>query len=166
MTETGHNSNAQLKSIIGRVERLTEEKQIIADDIKDVYAEAKGAGFDVKALRAIVKRRRQDADALAEHEAIVETYMHSLGMLADTDLGQAAARREFGDTKMTITAGGHTVETTAGAVQRAADFVSTPAGRRKIREVAAEVVAAKLPDTSTADPPFLPGDDEMRPAAE
>jgi uncharacterized protein (UPF0335 family) len=71
----------QLKAFVERVERLEEEKKAISDDIRDVYAEAKGNGFDVKALRAIVRLRKQDADERREHETILETYMHALGML-------------------------------------------------------------------------------------
>ncbi|RAI27324.1 hypothetical protein CH340_24460 [Rhodoplanes serenus] len=61
--------------------------------MKDVFAEAKGNGYDVKALRAVIRLRKQDKDERAEHEAIVETYMHALGMLADTPLGRAAIER-------------------------------------------------------------------------
>ncbi len=86
----GGNAKAQLLSLIERIERLEEEKKGMADDIKNVFAEAKSTGFDVKALRAVLKRRSADTDKLAEHEAIVETYMHALGMLADTPLGRAA----------------------------------------------------------------------------
>jgi uncharacterized protein (UPF0335 family) len=71
----------QLKAIIERIERLEEEKKTISDDIRDVYAEAKGNGFDVKALRAIVRLRKQDANERAEQETILETYMQALGML-------------------------------------------------------------------------------------
>jgi uncharacterized protein (UPF0335 family) len=71
----------QLKAIIDRIERLEEEKKTISDDIRDVYAEAKGNGFDVKALRTIVRLRKQDADERKEEETILETYMHALGML-------------------------------------------------------------------------------------
>ncbi len=71
----------QLKAIIERIERLEEEKKAISDDIRDVYAEAKGNGYDVKALRTIVRMRKQDADERAEQETILETYMHALGML-------------------------------------------------------------------------------------
>ncbi len=71
----------QLKSIIERIERLEEEKKSIADDIRDIYAESKGNGFDIKALRAIVRIRRQDPNDRAEQEAILETYMHALGMI-------------------------------------------------------------------------------------
>jgi uncharacterized protein (UPF0335 family) len=95
MAAIGHNTLAgdQLKAIVERVERLEEEKKALADDIRDVYAEAKGNGFDVKALRAVIRLRKQDADERAEHEAILETYMHALGLLADTPLGQAAIAR-------------------------------------------------------------------------
>ena len=71
----------QLKAIVERVERLEEEKKTISDDIRDVYAEAKGNGFDVKALRAIVRLRKQDENERAEQETILETYMQALGML-------------------------------------------------------------------------------------
>ena len=71
----------QLKAIIERIERLEEEKKATSDDIRDVYAEAKGNGFDVKALRAIVRLRKLDTDERKEQESILETYMHALGML-------------------------------------------------------------------------------------
>ena len=71
-----------LKAFVERIERLEEEKKAIADDIRDVYAEAKGTGFDVKALRTIVRMRKQDVNERREQEAILETYMHALGMLA------------------------------------------------------------------------------------
>ena len=71
----------QLKSIVERIERLEEEKKSIADDIRDVYAESKGNGFDVKALRAIVKLRKKDPNERQEEETILETYMQALGML-------------------------------------------------------------------------------------
>ena len=72
----------QLKSIIERIERLEEEKKTISDDIKDVYGEAKGNGFDVKALRTSIRMRKQDADERQEQETILETYMQALGMLS------------------------------------------------------------------------------------
>lgn len=71
----------QLRAMVERIERLEEEKKTISDDIRDVYAEAKGNGFDVKALRTIVRLRKQDANERAEHETILETYMQALGML-------------------------------------------------------------------------------------
>jgi uncharacterized protein (UPF0335 family) len=71
----------QLKAIIERIERLEEEKKTISDDIRDVYAESKGNGFDVKALRAIVRLRKQDPNERQEQETILETYMQALGML-------------------------------------------------------------------------------------
>ena len=70
-----------LKAFVERVERLEEEKKAIADDIRDVYAEAKANGFDVKALRTIVRLRKQEPTERQEHEAILEIYMQALGML-------------------------------------------------------------------------------------
>ena len=86
-------TNNQLKAIVERIERLEADKAEVASDIKDVYAEAKGNGFDVKALRTIIRMRKQDANERAEQEAIIETYMQALGMLADTPLGQSAIER-------------------------------------------------------------------------
>lgn len=88
----GHNSEAgelpatkfakdQIKSIIERVERLEEEKKTISSDISDVYKEASGNGYDTKALKTIVRMRKQDANERQEAETILETYMHALGML-------------------------------------------------------------------------------------
>lgn len=74
-------AKGQLKAIIERIEKLEEEKKAISDDIKDVYGEAKGTGFDVKALRTIIRMRKQDADERQEQESILETYMQALGML-------------------------------------------------------------------------------------
>ena len=71
----------QLKSIIERIERLEEEKKATSDDIRDVYAEAKGNGYDVKAMRAVVRLRKQDKDERMEYEAVLETYMHALGLI-------------------------------------------------------------------------------------
>ena len=71
----------QLRAIIERIERLEEEKKTISDDIRDVYAEANGNGYDVKALRTIVRMRKQDANERQEQETILETYMHALGMM-------------------------------------------------------------------------------------
>ncbi|MCI4679356.1 DUF2312 domain-containing protein [Rhodoblastus acidophilus] len=68
-----------LKSFIERIERLEEEKKAIADDIKDVYAEAKGNGYDVKIMRKIVSIRKQDASKRQEEEEILDLYMSALG---------------------------------------------------------------------------------------
>jgi uncharacterized protein (UPF0335 family) len=80
--DTAHSfAKGQLKAIIERIEKLEEEKKTISDDIKDVYGEAKGNGFDVKALRTIIRMRKQDADERQEQETILETYMQALGMI-------------------------------------------------------------------------------------
>ncbi|WP_421758829.1 DUF2312 domain-containing protein [Devosia sp.] len=72
----------QLRAFIERIERLEEEKQAIAGDIKEVYAEAKGNGFDTKVLRTIVRIRKQDHAERMEQEALLELYMSALGMAA------------------------------------------------------------------------------------
>ncbi len=78
---TGGIAHDQLRSIIERIERLEEEKKTIQDDIKEVYAEAKGNGFDVKTLRQVVRIRKQDREEREEQEAILDLYMHALGMI-------------------------------------------------------------------------------------
>ncbi len=90
-------SNNQLKSFVERIERLESEKAEIAADIKDIYAEAKGTGFDPKIIKKIVAMRKQDADKMREEQALIATYMDALGMLSDTPLGKAAIAREFSD---------------------------------------------------------------------
>ena len=71
----------QLKSIVERIERLEEEKKTIADDIKEVYAEAKGTGFDTKAIRTLVRLRKQDQAEREEAESILDLYKAALGMV-------------------------------------------------------------------------------------
>lgn len=81
-TETSQTLAAgQLRSLIERIERLEEEKKTISDDIKDVYAEAKGTGFDTKAIRAIVALRKQDQAERQEEESILDLYKAALGMV-------------------------------------------------------------------------------------
>jgi uncharacterized protein (UPF0335 family) len=81
--ETAHRfAKDHLKAFVERIERLEEEKKAIADDIRDVYGEAKATGFDVKVLRTVIRLRKQDVDERKEQEAILETYLHALGMLA------------------------------------------------------------------------------------
>lgn len=84
----GLNSRQQLRAFVERIERLEDEKKAIADDIKEVYAEAKGMGYDTKVLRQVIRIRKQDQHARAEQEAILDTYLHALGMVraeADDD---------------------------------------------------------------------------------
>ena len=73
--DSGH-----LKAFIERIERLEEEKRALAEDIKDVYAEAKGTGYDVKIMRKIVSMRRQDHHKRKEEEEILDLYLSALGM--------------------------------------------------------------------------------------
>lgn len=93
MTEVGHNSRKaggvaveQLRSIVERIEHLEEEKAAIAADIGDVFAEAKGNGWNLPAIRQILKLRKMDASERDEREAVVDTYRRCLGMLPQLDM--------------------------------------------------------------------------------
>ena len=79
----GHNSvdRDRLKNFVERVERLTEEKDVIATDIREVYGEAKGVGFDTKILRRVIALRKIDNESRKEQEAIMDLYLSALGML-------------------------------------------------------------------------------------
>ena len=72
----------QLRAFIERIERMEEEKKAISDDIKEIYAEAKGNGFDTKVLRQIIRIRKQDHAERMEQEALLDLYMSALGMQA------------------------------------------------------------------------------------
>lgn len=81
MSLRGHNANDdRLRGLIERIERLEEERKGIADDIRDVYAEAKATGYDPKIMKIIVRYRKMRADDLREQEALVETYKTALDM--------------------------------------------------------------------------------------
>ncbi|MEZ5691592.1 MAG: DUF2312 domain-containing protein [Rickettsiales bacterium] len=84
-TRVGGVAVDQLRSVIARIEKLEEEKAAIADDIKDVFAEAKGNGFDVKAIRKIIRIRKMDAQEREEEETVLDTYLRALGMLPELD---------------------------------------------------------------------------------
>ncbi len=72
----------QLKNTVERIERLEEEKKTISDDIKEVYAEAKGNGYDVKVLRKVIALRKRDRDERAEEEALIDLYLQAVGETA------------------------------------------------------------------------------------
>lgn len=81
MPGEGHNSaGEELRSLVERVERLNEEKQGIADDIKDIFLEAKSRGWDAKVMRKIIAARKVDVDTRQEERALIETYASALGM--------------------------------------------------------------------------------------
>jgi uncharacterized protein (UPF0335 family) len=83
MTDLHLATRNQLKAFVERIERLEEEKSALAGDIKDVYLEAKGTGFDVKVLRQVIRLRKQNVNERKEMEAVLETYLAALGMLDD-----------------------------------------------------------------------------------
>lgn len=93
MAEVGNNTARDLQSLIERIENMEADKRSISEDIKDVYTEAKGRGYDTAAIKEIIKMRREDAEKRKTREAIVGTYLAALGQLADTPLGKAAIAR-------------------------------------------------------------------------
>jgi uncharacterized protein (UPF0335 family) len=85
MPDVGGIAGEQLRSFIERIERLEGEKRALSADIKDVYAEAKGNGFDVAIMRQIIRIRRMDQDDVDEQETLLDIYKRALGMLPSTD---------------------------------------------------------------------------------
>jgi uncharacterized protein (UPF0335 family) len=79
-SDVGGIAGDRLRSIIERIERLEEEKKTLSSDIKDVYAEAKGAGFDIKILRKLISLRRLEAQEREEMDEILTLYMRAIGM--------------------------------------------------------------------------------------
>ena len=83
MAEAGGVAAGQLRSFIERIERLEEEKKALSDDVRDVFAEAKGTGFDTKIMRQVIRLRKKDKAERQEEEAILDLYLHALGMALD-----------------------------------------------------------------------------------
>jgi uncharacterized protein (UPF0335 family) len=81
MPDIGGIAGDRLKSFIERIERLEEERRALGADIKEVYAEAKGTGFDTKIMRQVIRLRRMDKDDLDEQESLLDVYKRALGML-------------------------------------------------------------------------------------
>ncbi len=83
-------SGDQLKAFIERIERLESEKSQLGDDIKEVYSEAKGSGFDAKIMRQLIRERRMNKDDLDEQETLLDIYRRALGSFDQTPLGEYA----------------------------------------------------------------------------
>ena len=90
MPDVGGIAGEQLRSFIERIERLEEERKTLAEDIKEVFTEAKGSGFDTKIMREIIKIRRMDEDDFDEQETLLDIYKRALGMLPDVPESVAA----------------------------------------------------------------------------
>jgi uncharacterized protein (UPF0335 family) len=83
----------RLRSIVDRIERIEGEQEALGDDKKEIYQEAKSAGYDCKVLRKLIRERKQEPANLEEEEALLDTYRRALGPYADTPLGAAAMER-------------------------------------------------------------------------
>lgn len=151
MSEIGHNSGSgafaavQLRTIVQRIERLEDEKADIAEVIREVYAEAKAHGFDTKTLRAVIRLRKQDKAEREERAALLDLYLHALGMLADTPLGQAAITREVGSQVDIEDAIARRNANPEGGQAGAADETASPAG------AASEPAPAAKPKRKTTE---------------
>lgn len=97
MTNAHGVARDQLRAFIERIERLEEEKKTIADDIKDVYGEAKGMGFDTVIMKRVIALRKKDEQQRMEEEAVLDTYLHALGMIAQHDLFEEPHHPETGE---------------------------------------------------------------------
>jgi len=97
MSDVGHNSGSiaadRLRSIVDRIERIEGEQKGLADDKKEIYQEAKSAGFDCKVIRKLIRERKQDAALLEEQETLLDVYRRALGDFATAPLGVAAMER-------------------------------------------------------------------------
>ncbi|HEX3524752.1 MAG TPA: DUF2312 domain-containing protein [Stellaceae bacterium] len=91
MADFGGIAGEQLKSLIERIERLEDEKRALGEDIKEVYAEAKGTGFEPKIMRQLIKIRKMDKDEHDEQESLLDLYKRALGMLPDAASSAQAA---------------------------------------------------------------------------
>lgn len=87
MNQPGGVAGAQLRALIERIERLEEEKKALSEDIKEVYGEAKANGYDTKIMRQVIRVRKQDQAERQEQEALLDLYLHALGMIADPESG-------------------------------------------------------------------------------
>ena len=90
MADVGGIAGDRLKSFIERIERLEEEKRALSEDIKEVFAEAKGTGFDTKIMRQVIRIRKMDKDDLDEQETLLDLYKRALGMVPDFEHQEAA----------------------------------------------------------------------------
>ncbi len=94
MTTLQNATQNQLRQLVEQIERLEEEKKGLAEDVRDKFAEAKAMGFDVKILRQVIRLRKQSKTDRDEQQAVLETYLHALGMLADEPQAQTMMAAE------------------------------------------------------------------------
>ncbi|MBG6178338.1 uncharacterized protein (UPF0335 family) [Labrenzia sp. EL_208] len=90
MSDPGGVAAEQLRAFVERIERLNEEIKVINDDKKDVYSEAKGNGYDAKILKEVIKLRKMQPHEREEHDALLDLYMHALGMAGPSGVGDDA----------------------------------------------------------------------------
>ena len=119
-------AQAQLRRHIERIERMEEEKRVIAADISDEFKAATASGFDVKIMRQVLKLRRADPDEVKAAEAVLDTYLHALGMLNGTPLGDWSKQQ---DAESTISINGGPAHPMS-VVKEAVELVKRGRGKR------------------------------------
>jgi uncharacterized protein (UPF0335 family) len=149
-----------LRSLIERIERLEEEKAGIASDIKDIFTEAKGNGFDTKTMKQIIKLRKMDASERAEYEALLDIYKAALGMLDGTPLGEHALRKLSGEKPKSEETEGQAPEDDAKEAKKGAKPKKPEITIEEARELARKAAEEGRPVT---DNPF-PARDPRRAA--
>lgn len=97
MTTLQSAAQKQLRQFVEQIENLEEQKAALGADLRDKFSEIKGCGFDVKAIRQIIRMRKKSKDQRDEEEGVLAVYLAALGMLADTPLGQYAVQRDIED---------------------------------------------------------------------
>ena len=178
MAKIGHNSKAtkpatvsadRLKSFVERIERLEEERVAIASDIKDIYTEAKAIGYDVGTMRKVIRLRGMDAADRAEQQALLETYMHALGMIdrIDARLAAGESQRQIAEaenvSKSTVQRRGPKVEDEAASSKMDRHNPETGEITDDARAIDAAIAATWTAPKSTSDddmpdqPAFLRG---------
>lgn len=138
----------QLKSFVERIERLEEEIATLNDDKKDIYAEAKGMGFDVKVLKEVIKIRRQDKAEREEMEAVLDLYLQALGM----SFGRGGVDDEHDVTVQVVTDGEASIS--LGLLNKVVDGSKSAAGRAVI-SAALDAVKRPLVDEAASELGFV-----------
>jgi uncharacterized protein (UPF0335 family) len=152
MADVGGVAGDRLKSFIERIERLEEEKRALAEDIKEVYAEAKGTGFDTKIMRQLIKIRKMDKDDLDEQETLRDVYMRAIGMLPMFDDTPKAPAPDEADRSANVATMAGTIarEAAAGNPEAVALVAASKVSPAVMMGTARAIVGGHRPERSEA----------------
>jgi uncharacterized protein (UPF0335 family) len=171
-------TDAKLKSLVERAEKIIEERKAVSSDLKDIFSEAKGVGYEPRYVRKIIAERAMDASDLAEQEAVMDAYRHALGMVAasvsngDMSLRQAARESGFSKSAIHREVSHQMRDSASGTVEMTLEDLGDPLWivdkdrarfRDRVRAIAAKVKTLPeldaaldtLPEDDLAIPDFL-----------